>query len=76
MSPPQFAEFTARMTRLETLVGDTTDEGLRADVKAVREDVSKIKDAVRNLDKHLYMAVGGGVVALWILNQALAWMKG
>lgn len=73
--PMAQGQISDRVTRIETIVGDTSDEGIRGEIKVLRTDVSQINDSIKNLYKHLYMAVGGAAVGIWVLNQALVLVK-
>lgn len=72
MSNSQYENIMERMTRLETTVGNSPEEGMRAELHAVRKEVHDIR-------KQIYMAIGAGGVVYWLLshiplNKVLAWV--
>lgn len=58
---PNSEQTSDRVTRLETLVGESGNEGIRGDIAALREAVSK-------MEMRIYMAMGGGMVVCFILG--------
>lgn len=57
-------EIRDRLTKLETLVGDTPSEGIRA-------DLSELKRTFNAMEKRFYIAMGGGLVIYWIVEHTL-----
>lgn len=51
-----------RLMKVETIVGDDADSGLRGDMKIMFE-------RLRQIETRMYLAVGGGTVVLFILDK-------
>jgi hypothetical protein len=62
MSLEQYNSLMERLTRLETIVGDAPDEGIRSELKGIREDLNSIR-------KQMLMMMGAGVVLYWLLSK-------
>lgn len=61
----QLQDMRDRITRLETLMGDDSGEGLRGDVKS-------IKDTLANLQAKMMLAIGGGAALLGAIQIGIA----
>lgn len=62
-------EMRDRITRLETTVGDSSDDGLRGEIQEMKESVKTIFDRLRTFEVRLYSIFGGGVVVVWIMER-------
>lgn len=57
-------EIRDRLTRLETIVGDSPDEGLRF-------DIGDLKKAFHAMEKRMYIAIGGGAVLYYVADHVM-----
>ena len=55
-------ELRERLIKVETIVGDDGDSGLRGDMKI-------LFDRLRQIEMRMYMAVGGGMVVVFIIEK-------
>ncbi len=55
-------ELRERLIRAETLIGDDSESGLRGDMKMLFE-------RLRQVELRMYMAVGGGMVIVFIAEK-------
>lgn len=58
-----------RITRLETTIGESSDDGLRGEINDMKESVKTIFDRLRTFEVRLYSIIGGGVVVVWIMER-------
>lgn len=65
MSEPELRE---RVMKLETLVGSDAGDGLRGDMKS-------IKDTLAAMQARIYLAIGGGAALLGAVQLLIAWGK-
>lgn len=62
-------EMRDRITRLETTIGESSDDGLRGEIQDMKESVKTIFDRLRTFEVRLYSIIGGGVVVVWIMER-------
>ncbi|MFA6959952.1 MAG: hypothetical protein WC205_04275 [Opitutaceae bacterium] len=62
MSDEEITAMRERLIRIETIVGDEADSGLRGDMKILFE-------RLRQIEVRMYMAVGGGMVVVFIIEK-------
>lgn len=55
-------ELRERLIKVETIVGDDGESGLRGDMKI-------LFDRLRQIEMRMYMAVGGGMVIVFIIEK-------
>lgn len=55
-------EIRDRLTKLETLVGETPNEGIRF-------DISELKTVFHKMELRFYAAFGGGMVLYWVADH-------
>lgn len=53
-----------RLTRLETVIGDDGAEGMRGDIKTIKETLGAMQ-------ARIYLAIGGGAVLLSLVQVAI-----
>lgn len=62
MSEAQITDMRERLSRLETLVGDQADAGIRGDLRAIQATLSA-------LQVRFALLWGIGLAAMWALNR-------
>lgn len=58
-----------RLSKLEAVVGEDSDTGVRREIAELRESVKMIFDRLRSFELRFYGIVGGGVVVVWLLER-------
>lgn len=57
-----------RFTKLETLVGEDPQSGLRGEIAKMDKNIGTLFSLFRGLERRILVAMGAGVVVLWLLN--------
>lgn len=62
-------EMRERLTRLEAVVGENADLGIRREIGELRDSVRMIFDRLRSFELRFYAIIGGGAVVVWMLEK-------
>jgi hypothetical protein len=62
-------EMRDRLTKLETTVGTSPEEGLRNDIAEIKANIGQLFDRLSASERRMAMMVGGGVVVVWVIEH-------